>query len=104
MARRMRRVAVPAGGFREIAILRLSSLGDIVLTTPVVHALHRAFPEARIDHEPDPVRARIVASWPQDLDDGRARADWAWKSEYEWDRAFDEYLLPRIKARYASRP
>lgn len=48
MARRA--VAVPAGGFREIAVLRLSSLGDVVLTLPVVHALRAAFPGARLHY------------------------------------------------------
>ena len=50
MARRGRPVAVPAGGFRRIAVLRLSSLGDVILTLPVVRALHRAWPQARIDY------------------------------------------------------
>ena len=44
----MNKVAVPDGGFRNIAVLRLSSLGDVVLTLPVVHALHAAWPDARI--------------------------------------------------------
>ena len=38
----------PADGFRHIAVLRLSSLGDVVLTLPVVHALARRFPAARL--------------------------------------------------------
>ncbi len=46
----MRALTVPAGGFREIAVLRLSSLGDIVLTLPVVHALRAAFPAARLHY------------------------------------------------------
>lgn len=45
-----RSVAVPAGGFREIGILRLSSLGDVVLTLPAVHALKAAFPAARLHY------------------------------------------------------
>ncbi len=34
----------------NILILRLSSLGDIVLTEPIARALRRAYPEARIDY------------------------------------------------------
>jgi threonine 3-dehydrogenase len=63
--------------------------------------VRRAFPDAKIDYEPDPVRSHIVASWPEDVDDARARRDWGWTPAYDWDRAFDEYLVPGIKARYA---
>ena len=42
------RVPVPAGGFAHIAVIRLSSLGDVVLATAAAHALHAAFPEARL--------------------------------------------------------
>src|SRR5215510_8909803 len=41
---------VPADGFKNIAVLRLSSLGDVVLTLPVVHALARTFPGARLHY------------------------------------------------------
>ncbi len=46
----MKPLAVPAGGFRNIAVLRLSSLGDVVLTLPVVHALARAWPESALHY------------------------------------------------------
>ena len=51
--------------------------------------------------EPDAVRSKIVDSWPEDIDDSLARKDWGWKPEYVFDRAFDEYLLPTIRRRYA---
>lgn len=35
---------------QNILIVRFSSMGDIVLTTPAIRALRRAFPEARIDY------------------------------------------------------
>lgn len=50
MAPEVSRVELPAGGFRRITVLRLSSIGDIVLTLPVVHALRAAFPAARLDY------------------------------------------------------
>jgi threonine 3-dehydrogenase len=62
----------------------------------------KAFPGAKITYEPDPVRAKIVASWPEDLDDSLAKKDWGWHADYGFDRAFDEYLLPNIRARYAN--
>jgi nucleoside-diphosphate-sugar epimerase len=62
-----------------------------------------AFPGAKIDYVPDPVRAKIVGSWPEGVDDSLAKQDWAWKASYDIDRAFDEYLIPTIRARYAPR-
>lgn len=56
----------------------------------------RAFPEAIITFEPDGPRAAIVDTWPADVDDGPARRDWGWRPDYDFDRAFDEYLIPTI--------
>ena len=50
MTRGVHPVPVPPGGFRRIAVLRLSSLGDVILTLPAVHALARAFPQAHLSY------------------------------------------------------
>ncbi len=60
-----------------------------------------AFPGAEIEYIPDAVRSKIVDSWPEDIDDSKARRDWGWEPSYGVDRAFDEYLLPNIRQRYA---
>ncbi len=60
----------------------------------------RAFPDARITFEPNPRRQGIVDSWPEDVDDERARRDWGWQPDYDIDRFFDEYFLPAIRKRY----
>jgi nucleoside-diphosphate-sugar epimerase len=61
-----------------------------------------AFPHAPpVTYEPDPVRAKIVDSWPADVDDSSARKDWGWKPAFDFARAFDEYLIPGIVRRYA---
>jgi len=70
------------------------SAGDIA------ERVRKAFPGADIGWQTDAVRAKIVDSWPEDVDDSRARADWGWKPAYDADRAFDEYLIPTIRARY----
>lgn len=56
-----------------------------------------AFPAARIDFVPEPARAKIVASWPEDVDDSRARADWGWRPALDLESAFDSYLVPNLR-------
>lgn len=47
--------------------MRLRLVGDVVFTTPAVHALRRHFPDARIDYLVEPAAAAIVRHSP-DLD------------------------------------
>ncbi len=72
-----------------------------ITAAAIAERVRRGFPSARIDYRADPVRAKIVASWPADVDDARARADWGWQPQYDVDRAFDTYLVPEVRARYA---
>jgi nucleoside-diphosphate-sugar epimerase len=60
----------------------------------------RAFPEAQISFEPDLRRQGIVDSWPAEMDDAAACADWGWRPAYDLQRAFDDYLVPSIRQRY----
>lgn len=62
--------------------------------------VRRAFTEADVRFEPDVKRQGIVDSWPVDVDDSAARADWGWRPAYDLDRAFDEYLIPAVTERY----
>jgi nucleoside-diphosphate-sugar epimerase len=58
-----------------------------------------AFPAARISFEPDPRRQAILDSWPEDVDDSRARKDWGFRPAYDLERAFHEYLVRNIRRR-----
>jgi nucleoside-diphosphate-sugar epimerase len=60
----------------------------------------QAFPGAQITFEPNPRRQGIVDSWPEDVDDTLARADWGWQPDYDVNRFFDDYFLPEIRKRY----
>jgi threonine 3-dehydrogenase len=62
----------------------------------------KAFPGAQISFEPNPRRQGIVDSWPEDVDDSLARAEWGWKPDYDADRFFDDYFLPEIRKRYGT--
>ncbi len=59
-----------------------------------------AFPQAQIDYRTDLKRQAIVDSWPADIHDAAAAADWGWQPEYNADRTFDDYLFPNIRQRY----
>ena len=61
----------------------------------------KAFPRASAAWQVDEKRQRIVDSWPADVDDSAARRDWGFAPRYDFARAFDEYLIPTIRERYA---
>jgi nucleoside-diphosphate-sugar epimerase len=63
--------------------------------------VRNAFPKADVTFRPDERRQAILDTWPLDLDDGPARREWGWSPDYDMARAFDEYLVPEITARYA---
>jgi nucleoside-diphosphate-sugar epimerase len=62
-----------------------------------------AFPSASINFNPDLKRQAILDTWPEDVDDSRARGDWGWKPAYDFERAFAEYLVPAVTKLYRSK-
>ena len=69
-----------------------ATIRDIVL---------RAFPAGTIGWSIDSKRQRIVDSWPATIDVSAAQRDWGFSPQYDLDRAFAEYLVPRVKERYS---
>ncbi len=59
-----------------------------------------AFPDAKIGYAIDRKRQGIVDSWPAAVDDSAARRDWGFDPKYNFERAFQEYLIPTIRERY----
>jgi threonine 3-dehydrogenase len=59
-----------------------------------------AFPDATIEYKVDAKRQGIVDSWPAAVDDSAARRDWGFAPQYDFERAFREYLIPTIRRRY----
>jgi len=67
-------------------------------------AVRTAFPAADISTAVDERRQGILDTWPADVDDGAARADWGHAPRHDFASAFRDYLLPRIRERYAATP
>jgi nucleoside-diphosphate-sugar epimerase len=59
-----------------------------------------AFPGAQIGYQVDAKRQGIVDSWPADVNDCAARKDWGFEPQFDFRRAFSEYLIPMIRERY----
>lgn len=68
----------------------------------ILDVVKQAFPDAQISWKNDAKRQGIVDSWPADVDDSAARRDWGFAPRYDFVRAFEEYLIPTIRRRYAS--
>jgi nucleoside-diphosphate-sugar epimerase len=60
----------------------------------------RTFPGAEIAYALDPKRMAIVDSWPAEVDDSAARTDWGFAPCYGLEEAFEDYLIPNIRAAY----
>ncbi len=63
--------------------------------------VRREFKGAKISFEVDERRQAIVDSWPEGIEDSAARTDWGWKPGHSASSALKQYLVPRIRARYA---
>ncbi|OGD75555.1 MAG: hypothetical protein A2Y64_05395 [Candidatus Coatesbacteria bacterium RBG_13_66_14] len=48
----------------KFLVIRLSSMGDVILTTPFLRALRRRFPEAEVHFLTKPLYAGLIASHP----------------------------------------
>jgi threonine 3-dehydrogenase len=60
------------------------------------------FPEAEITFEPDLKRQAMVDTWPADVDDSAARADWGLAPRFDLESGFADYLIPGIRDLYRS--
>jgi nucleoside-diphosphate-sugar epimerase len=70
-------------------------------TAQQIHdAVMAAFPGAVVEWGTDEKRQSIVDSWPEDVDDGAARGDWGFAPLYDFNSAFEEYLIPQVTERY----
>ena len=78
------------------------NVGAFAPTAAEVEAeVHSAFPAAKMGTKVDVKRQGIVDSWPADVDDSAARRDWGHAPKYDFASCFRDYLIPRIRERYA---
>jgi nucleoside-diphosphate-sugar epimerase len=75
--------------------------------TPTVEDIYKKiisyFPSFKLDYEINTQRQTLIDSWPSNLNQKAAKNDWNWSPKYNFDSAFDNYLIPKITDYYSKR-
>jgi len=66
----------------------------------IAELVRQSFPDAEISFTPDLKRQAIVDTWPAAVDDSAARSDFDLDPKLDLERAFSDYLIPRISEHY----
>ena len=74
--------------------------GFSVSAEEIAREVKKFFPRFDISYKINPERQKIVDSWPIDINDTNAQKDWGWKSLFDFEKTFSDYLIPKIKERY----
>lgn len=65
----------------------------------IAEAIQQKIPDFTISYKPD-FRQDIAESWPQSIDDTKARTDWGWAPEYDLNRMV-EVMIENISTQYS---
>ena len=58
------------------------------------------FPKFELNYNINPNRQTLIDSWPSILDQSNAKNDWNWNPTYDFNEAFEQYLIPKITEFY----
>ena len=66
----------------------------------IYNKLISKFPKFKLNYNINSNRQGLIDSWPSILDQSRACKDWGWDPNYDFDNAFEQYLIPKITEFY----
>ncbi len=64
----------------------------------IAESIRKHIPEFKIEYEPD-FRQEIANSWPQSINDARAKEDWNWKKDFSLDE-MTEIMIKNLTPKY----
>ena len=62
----------------------------------VFAAIKKIIPDAKMRYEVDPIRQAIADSWPDNMDDSCARAEWGWMPHFDLD-SMSQDMIKHLK-------
>ena len=65
----------------------------------IVTEIQKTMPDFKATYKPD-FRQKIAESWPESIDDTKAREDWKWKPKYDLPKMTTDMIL-NLKKKYA---
>ena len=69
------------------------NIASMSFTPEIIYAeLKKRMPDFTMTYDVDPVKKAIAESWPNQLDDSCARAEWGWKPEWDLSSMTDDML------------
>ena len=86
----------------DVKIRSSYNLAGISFTPEQIAAeIKKHIPEFNISYEPD-FRQAIADSWPQSIDDSRAKEDWGWNPKYDMESMTKDMLMHLKEARQSA--
>lgn len=58
----------------------------------MAETVKKQIPDARIEFMADDTIVRLAADMPKTVDDSRARQDWGWQPEFDWENAVRDFI------------
>lgn len=66
----------------------------------IYNKLKAHFPNFQLNYDINERRQSLIDCWPSDLDQSAAKKDWGWEPKFNFNKAFDDYLIPYISDYY----
>ncbi len=84
---------------KDIKIRQSYNIASMSFSPKEIYAsIKKVLPDFELVYKPD-FRDRIAKSWPDEIDDSRAREDWGWQPKYDLD-AMTKVMLDSLSKQY----
>ena len=81
--------------------LRSFNIQEISLTpSEIIHTIKKEFPNFNIKYNVEQKLQSVADTWPDSLNCEKAKKEWNFSTQYDYNSFFMDYLIPKIKKHY----